>query len=262
MDNGSATVYSGQGMIGDAYLYTDTGWAQSLIYTNSGAATQTPAYAPLLVKFGLNAVPGFAGSTVAKAELRFYTPGGNQGLYNTGYVTTSDWAEGNKTAVYYGFGDFPGKDVAAPGVTGAAPSALNTDAFQWPDGTAVDVGYPPDMSKAPFSWANSQPFAPSKDGVSVVGGITHNPWGVTAGQWDQYVTVDVTPILQSWANGTPNYGLFADSTGNYSLYLSENTTNVNWQPVLVMDYSPVPEPTTLSLLALGGLAVVRRRANG
>lgn len=251
---GSVSVYSGPGVIADAgSLYCDQGWAQQEIYKNSGAASTANSWQAVLVKLGLNAVPGFAGSTVAKAELRFYTAAGNGGMNNTGYVTSSDWIEGTAT------GGFPG---AAGGVSGAHPQGHNTDAYQQADGTPVNVGYPPDMSKAPFSWAGNQPFAPAKDGVTVVSGVAHNPWGVTAGQWDQYLTIDVTSILQAWAGGTANYGLFIDNTGNYSPLLSENTTNVDWQPVLMMDYSPTPEPMTLALLALSGMALVRRRRIG
>jgi MYXO-CTERM domain-containing protein len=259
ISGGTVSVYTGQSALGDALVYTDQGWAQQLIYANSGAVTSTPAWATVLVNLDTNALPGFAGSTVAKAELRFYTPAGNQGLYNTGYVTYSAWAEGNKTDALYGWGNYPGLDPAAPGVTGAYPSAVNTGPFQLADGTPVDVGYPYDMSKAPFGWSGNQPFGFAKDAASAVSGVAHNPWGVTEGQWDQYVTVDVTSILQLWANGTPNFGLAMDSTGNYGLFLSENATNPDWQPVLVMEYAPTPEPMTLTLLALGGLALIRRR---
>ncbi len=142
---------------------------------------------------------------------------------------------------------------------------FNTGAYQTADGTQVNVGYPPNMSIAPFSWAGGQPFAPAKDGVSVVAGLAHNPWGVTAGQWDQYLTINVTPILQTWASGTANYGLFIDSTGNYGPYLSEETANPDWQPVLFIEYyrlaadpvSPAAPQTglitgsTVQLLGLG-----------
>jgi hypothetical protein len=226
---GTITVYTGQGMIADAgSLHTDQGWAQGDIYLNYGGSPQADAWLPLLVKFGLNALPSFAGSTINKAELRFYTSGGNQGMYNTGYVTTSDWIEGSQA------GGFPGP---AGGVSGAHPMGFNTGTFQAADGTAVNVGYPPNMSIAPFSWAGGQPFAPAKDGVSVVRGVAHNPWGINPAKGDsQYVTIDITPIVQAWARGTTNYGLFVDSTGNYAPYLSENATTPDWQPVLFVEY--------------------------
>lgn len=258
LEGGAATVYSGQGVVADATLYSDQGWAQSQIYANSGAVSQVPSYAPILLKLGLDVLPGFAGGTVTKAELRFYTPAGNGGMNHTGYITFSDWSEGNKTDAMSGFGNYPGLEPAAPGVTGAYPSALNTGPYQTADGTPVDVGWPPDMSKAPFGWANNQPFGFDKDAVGVVSGVVRNPWGVTPGQWDQYLTIDVTPILQLWADGTPNYGLVVDNVGNYTPYLSEYAGNPDWQPVLVMDYTPVPEPISLALV-LGGLGLIGRR---
>lgn len=251
--DGSVTVYTGQNAVADTFVYSDQGWAQSQIYKNFGGSTVAGSNQALLVKFGLDMLPGFTGSTVAKAELRFYTQGGNAGLGDTGYITTSDWTEGSGTDTYPG---------AAGGVSGAHPTGYNDNSYQHADGTAVNVGWPPNMSIAPFSWADNQPFTPTKDGVATTNGMAHNSWGVTQGQWDQYVTVDVTEIMQLWANGTANYGLFVDGNKNYGLFLSENMTNSEWQPVLVMDYAPVPEPMTLTLLALGGLAVLRRRVNG
>ena len=241
----SITVYTGQGVIADTgSLYTDQGWAQSNIYLNCGGSSQAGSGQPLLAKFGLSALPNFAGSTINKAELRFYTPSGNQGMYHTGYVTSSDWIEGTASSGYPG---------AAGGVSGAHPMGFNTGPYQTANGTPVNVGYPPNMSIAPFSWANDQPFAPAKDGVSVVIGVAHNPWGINPTKSDsQYVTIDITPILQTWANGAPNYGLFIDSAGNYGPYLSENATNPDWQPVLFVEYYQiVPDPAAPSVPSLG-----------
>ncbi len=104
---GTVTVYSGPGMVADTgSLYTDQGWAQSNIYLNDGGSPQAGSGMAMLVKFGLSAIPNLAGSTINRAELRFYTPGGNQGMYNTGYVTTSDWIEGIQT------GGFPAQPAA------------------------------------------------------------------------------------------------------------------------------------------------------
>jgi hypothetical protein len=236
------TVYSGAGMIADAPLYIDTGWAQSLIYVNGGADTASPTGAQLLLKYGLGSLPGFAGSTINKAELRFFVPGGNTGNADAGYITFSDWTEGNKTGVQFGWGDYPGLAPAAPGVTGAAPSAVNTGAFQWPDGTQVDVGYPYNMALAPFSWANGQPWGDTKDAVKLVtGALAHNPWNISGDPQysgcDQYITLDVTSIVQVWAGGQANYGMFMNNFGNYGPWLSEETGAADYQPVLFIDYT-------------------------
>jgi hypothetical protein len=247
ISGGTVTVHSGQGVIGDAYLYTDTGWAQSLCYVNTGAVPTAAANAPLLVKFDLSVLAGLAGGRVNTAELRFYAQGGNSGLASTGYITSSDWSEGNKTAVYYGYGDFPGLAPAAPGVSGAHPNGLNTGACQTASGLYKD----PATNGYVGSWANDQIWNASKDGVAVVTGMAHNPWNIGLHPpYDQYLTIDVTPIVRVWATGTPNYGFFIASTGNQALYLSEETEAPDLQPILFIDYQPHGDPVAVSDLAV------------
>jgi hypothetical protein len=240
--NGTVTVYSGAGVIADAELYVNTGWAQQYLYMNRGAKGQAGEHYPLLVKFGLDQVPGFAGGLVNRAELRFYASLGNTGLDNVGYVTSFDWAEGSKTDWAY-----PGTSPAAPGVSGAHPAGLNTGAYQTADGTYVDPGSPPVYVA---SWAGGQVWSPSKDGIMAVSGKAYTLVGVTPGQWDQYLTFDVTPILQLWASGTPNYGLFIDDTGNFPVHLSETSASADWQPILMLDYQANAAPAAVTNLAV------------
>ncbi len=207
-------------------LNTDTVYAPQDIYRNYGASTTAASQRPILMKFDLSNVPDLAGSRIRKAELRFYSGGGNSGLYNTGYITFSDWIEGPST------GGFPG---AAGGVSGAHPMGYNTGAYQTADGVSVALNDP-----GFASWANGQPFAPPKDGVSVVQGFSHHT-NVTAGTSDLWLTIDVTPIMQLWVDGTTDYGLFIDSTGNFYPALSE-TTNAEHQPTLFIEYYTVVEP--------------------
>jgi hypothetical protein len=74
-------------------------------------------------------------------------------------------------------------------------------------------------------------------------------------------TWDLTPLAQKWASGLWENDGFALSTlnavGNTSGYQIDTSGTV--ERGLFLDYTPIPEPANLSLLALGGLAVLRRR---
>lgn len=81
--------------------------------------------------------------------------------------------------------------------------------------------------------------------------------------------LDVTTDLQAMVNGTvPNYGwglsqsaTFATSSqlanGNAATVLNATTA---YRPALFVEYVPAPEPTTVILLAISGLALLRRRS--
>ncbi len=73
-------------------------------------------------------------------------------------------------------------------------------------------------------------------------------------------TWDVTAALAAWsAGGTNNGWAFIGTTNNgWDAYTSEFGT-VGSRPLLTIDFTPVPEPTTTALLGLGGLALIFRR---
>lgn len=77
-----------------------------------------------------------------------------------------------------------------------------------------------------------------------------------------FAVEDVTADVQAFVNGTlPNYGwaMFSSTTsyGNHN-YISSENTDVGRGPALFISYTP--EPATLTLLALSGLVLLRRRA--
>ena len=181
---------------------------------------------------------------VNKAELRLRNASGNSGTFGPlSYVVTQDWSEGNKT------GNYPGIAPAAAGASRAHPNGINSASNRQADNTA--------------------------------GTSTSGDWGVNGdSQWNQAVDAaevpnlvtkavassfrvyTVTDTVNNWAQGTVANRGFAlpGNTGAYALYLSEyGATNANYEPVLFVDYTPVPEPISLALLALSIPAVLLRR---
>ena len=78
------------------------------------------------------------------------------------------------------------------------------------------------------------------------------------------MTYDVTSIVQDWSNGDSNYGFVLQSLGlnaGDGLFLASSeyagSAGDVARPTLDIDY--VPEPITIALLGLGGLAVLRRK---
>ena len=74
----------------------------------------------------------------------------------------------------------------------------------------------------------------------------------------KWLVGDVTASLQAMIDG---------SASNFGWYVYDSirklvaTENVNdaYRPALYIDYTPVPEPATIGLLVLGGLAMIHRR---
>ena len=213
--NSTISVNTGQDMAQDTDFWTNTGWAPSNCYRNYGGAPSIQFGAVFfLSKFKTSSLSGFAGSTINKAELRYYYTAGNTGLAYASYVTSTDWIEGVQTE------GFPG---AAGGASFAHPMGHNTDTNQDANGGTT----------GPLqSWANNDYFGMAKD----VSSLAISPGAHNAGA--DFVVYDVTQIVQLWANGTPNYGFCIwDAAWNFTIQYSETTAGATYQPVLFIDYT-------------------------
>ncbi len=70
--------------------------------------------------------------------------------------------------------------------------------------------------------------------------------------------------FESWLSGTANGGFVLRGNGGstpFYGYYSKETATAAYRPTLIIegDFTPVPEPATMSLLALGGVAMLKRR---
>jgi hypothetical protein len=77
-------------------------------------------------------------------------------------------------------------------------------------------------------------------------------------------SVDVLAIVNSWLGGAANYGLGIDTVvAGFTTKLDQhhlgNYVSTNTMPYLEITTAPIPEPLTMSLLAVGGIAALIRR---
>jgi uncharacterized protein (TIGR03382 family) len=78
---------------------------------------------------------------------------------------------------------------------------------------------------------------------------------------DAYFEFDLTADVQAFANGTNNFGwaILPTGTNGVDFFSSEDVFSLGHRPELVVQYEAVPEPATMTVLALGAAALLRRR---
>ena len=150
--------------------------------------------------------------------------------------------------------------VSWPGAANFSPVAIFNNTQDWDEST-VTFANAPTYGAAAVKTLDHFGLV-GFDDVYFTGANT-----ITSGAWLEYTGAATIALVEGWADGSiANYGVsimateYVDSDRSFFLQAKENpATSV--QPNIVVDYTIIPEPATLSLFGVLGAAmlVVRRK---
>lgn len=116
-----------------------------------------------------------------------------------------------------------------------------------------------------FNWNASSTWLSIGSTGGIVPGVNAEStpeldWTGTSDAWSQR-SFDLTQSVQDWSDGADAFGWgFTRARSDNVSACSLDYATASYRPYLVVDFTPAPEPTTLSLLGIGGvLAIIRRR---
>lgn len=241
--------------------------ATALTATTLLAATPTLADTVTL-REGLD---GYAGTQDTWFSER--TTGGElNGFPEGSFIRTAQWASANQQALLRFDGVeallAPGGTINSATLRLVVPDDITFSDGEWNAVHQMLVGWDETDAYGAAPWAGGATQHIDLDGVEAAAAATDDSSAYADAAFviaqGTVIEFDVTAIVQNWADGDANYGFMFQSSGQAAgngLFMasSEYATDETARPTLIIDGDLVPEPGSLALVALGGLALLRRR---
>ena len=250
---GAIVTFTGNGKVdGDAYDTTiastlmPSGYYYNPKILNYGANVQIMTRGTVskgLLRFDLSALDGLVNS-ITSVTLRLYV---NEGEGLVGVYRISDansgWSEG---------------DAAAGGMSPPPSNCATTwstkfqNANLWAGGQGAPVAIT-DFDATPLAIFNTTGSVGSYVDIALGGDLTEL---ITTWSNDDVTVRGIGSFSDPNGTDTPNEGMFLISDGTSVYFSSAQGANL---PQLIVEGDIIPEPATMSLLAVGGLAALLRR---